>query len=107
MEKNMDLNNVNQIKKIDKSNVYGSVISLADQCRHAYQEVMANPDFKPITKVKNVVLSGMGGSGLAARVIKPLFKDDLRFPLELVNSYTLPKNGKETSVVLFSSFSGH
>lgn len=101
------LDNGSAMKQIDNSNVYESVCSFPRQCRHAFAEVNKNPQFKRIEGVKNIVMSGMGGSGLAARVIKPLYKDKLKVPVDLINSYSLPRfTGKDT-LVMVSSYSGN
>ncbi|NMC34250.1 MAG: hypothetical protein GYA36_17615, partial [Veillonellaceae bacterium] len=55
----MDLDLLEKIKKLDKGNVYESVVALPDQCRHAYEEALKVevPDnYKGITKL---VMCGM------------------------------------------------
>lgn len=100
------LEDQDQIKKIDKANVYGSIEALADQIHQAWEETQ-QIKFKPKSKIKNVVVAGMGGSGLGADVVKHLFKDQLIVPLEVVNSYTLPNYVNQDSLVILSSYSGN
>ncbi len=58
-----------EIAKIDLGNVLGSVEALPDQCLDAWdksQNISVPESYK---KIDNVVMCGMGGSGLGARVI--------------------------------------
>lgn len=103
----MILDNLKKIEAIDRSHVYDSVVSLAAQCQHAYQSVTGNHDFVRQPKVKNIVMSGMGGSGLAARVIKSLYFDQLSLPMDLVNGYSLPGYADRHTFVILSSYSGN
>ena len=91
---------------LDKSNVLGSVKALSQQCTHAYEE--ANKIMVPENYLVtgNVVMCGMGGSGLGARVIEAVYKNTLKSPLLRVNDYTLPNYINFNSLVIASSYSG-
>jgi len=92
------------MKNLDKFNVYGSILDLAKQCRHAYKE--ANQvEIKP-RPVKQLIMSGMGGSILAARVIESLYAQELTVPLIKVNDYHLPAWADQNSLLVCSSYSG-
>jgi glucose/mannose-6-phosphate isomerase len=100
------LDNHQEMNKLDKSNALGSVEALADQVRHAW-EAIQKIEFKAEKEIKNVVVAGMGGSGLGADVIKHLYKEHLQIPFEVVNSYTLPNYINENTLVVLSSYSGN
>lgn len=90
----------------DKSNVYGSVVDLAKQVEHAWKEaqkVVVPDSYKQINKI---VMTGMGGSLLGAKIIESVFGKDLAYPLTLVNDYDLPGWVDETTLVICSSYSG-
>lgn len=57
-------------------------------------------------EIQNVVLCGMGGSALGARIIKSVFFDRLRLPFEIVNGYKIPSYVNQKSLVICSSYSG-
>lgn len=95
-----------QISKYDKSNMLGSIESLADQIKHAWEETQ-QIEFTSSAKINNIVMAGMGGSGLGADVISYLFKDELSIPLNVINSYTLPGHVDENTLVMLSSYSGN
>lgn len=94
------------IKKLDKSNALGSVEKLPDQIEDAWKITSTMQAPAGYNQVNNIVVSGMGGSALGAHVIKTLYKDELRVPLEVVNHYTLPGYVNEHTLVVLSSYSG-
>lgn len=94
------------ISQLDKSNALGSIEALADQIREAWEETQ-KISFTPKTKITNVVVAGMGGSGLGAHVIQFLFKDQLNVPFTIANSYTLPNYANDSTLVILSSYSGN
>ena len=101
-----DLDNKERIKKIDKSKVYNSIEDLPKQCQHAWDETIDLVIPTDYQKVNKIVMTGMGGSGLGARVIKSVFFDQLKHPLITVNDYQLPSWVDKDTLVICSSFSG-
>ncbi len=55
----------------------------------------------------NALIGGLGGSGIAGRMIKNYFNDKLDFPIEVVSDYSLPKYIGSRSLVILSSYSGN
>ncbi|MEA2056791.1 MAG: SIS domain-containing protein [Patescibacteria group bacterium] len=100
------INSLEEIKKIDQSNVLGSIEALADQIKHGWKEANA-VQFTPSADIKNVVVTGMGGSGLGPDVARHLFKEKLVYPLEVINSYSLPGYVDQHTLVILSSYSGN
>lgn len=99
--------NIDLIKQIDPQNVYGSVLELPGQCLHAWEDankVNIPEDYK---NIENVVMCGMGGSGLGARVIESLYFSSLKVPLTRINSYHIPTFVNEKTLVITSSYSGN
>lgn len=100
------LDNLEEIKKLDKSNVLGSVQSLADQVHDAWEQVSSLEVHVDTSRVKNIIVAGMGGSQLGPDVIKRVFKNELPVPLEIYNDYHLPAYAGKDSLILLSSYSG-
>jgi glucose/mannose-6-phosphate isomerase len=100
------LDSRDQINAIDQSNLLGSVESLADQIQDAWEQTKALVFPSDYPQVKNIIVSGMGGSNLGSLVIKHLFKDELTLPLEVYPHYHLPAYVSAGSLVLLSSYSG-
>lgn len=95
-----------KIKEFDLSNVLGSVEALSDQILDALEQtkdLVVPSDYK---NIKNVVVSGMGGSVLGSYVIKNLFKNELKVPFEVVSHYELPGHVGPDTLVLLASYSG-
>lgn len=91
---------------LDKSNIFGSIVDLPKQIQHAWdeaQKVNIPDDYKKINKI---VMTGMGGSLLGAKIIQAVFGQDLAYPLVLVNDYDLPNWVDEKTLVICSSYSG-
>lgn len=102
----MDFDSIDQIKKIDPEGVYNSLLQLSDQCTDAWNEATKVDIPSDYKDVDNIVLCGMGGSGLGARVIESVFFDKLTKPITRVNGYHLPNFVNEKSLVVCSSYSG-
>ncbi|MBP7842495.1 hypothetical protein KA017_00645 [Candidatus Woesebacteria bacterium] len=94
-----------EISKLDSENMMGSIEELGNQVQHAWEE-LKSISFTPKAEIKNVVIAGMGGSGLGADVIKHLFKPELKVPLDYVHDYTLPGYVNENTLVVLASYSG-
>lgn len=55
----------------------------------------------------NIVVAGMGGSGLAAQLAKTWLDSELAIPLEVIHGYTLPNYVGDSTLVIASSCSGN
>jgi glucose/mannose-6-phosphate isomerase len=102
----VDIETIEGLKNIDPQNVYGSVIALSAQVKDAWEKASSIEIPEDYSKVENIVMCGMGGSGLGARVIETVFGDKLKIPLIRVNDYHLPAFVNEKSLVFCSSYSG-
>lgn len=95
-----------KIKVADKSYLLGSVEVLPEQIQDAWDSTKDLTFPAEYSDVKNIVVSGMGGSNLGSLVIKRLFKDELTLPLEIYPHYHLPGYVNSDTLVLLSSYSG-
>lgn len=57
-------------------------------------------------KARNLVISGMGGSGQAGAILKELLQTSSRWPVELVRDYTLPRWVDHETLFIAVSYSG-
>lgn len=65
------------------------------------------PHGRSVSEFSNVVLGGLGGSGIGARIARLAFYTSFPIPVEVFSEYRLPAYaGKETLVIL-SSYSGN
>ena len=100
------LDNVEEIKSLDKSGVWRSIEALPQQCQQAWEETHGLNLPADYSQVSEIVVAGMGGSGLSADVISSLFKDKLKVPLLVERSYSLPDFADQNTLVIVSSYSG-
>lgn len=56
---------------------------------------------------QNIVIAGLGGSGIGGRIAKGLFGRDFPIPIECVSDYTLPAYVNEKTLVILNSYSGN
>ena len=102
----IDLNNIEEIKRLDPQDTLGSTEMLAHQMEAAWaqvQEVQVPPDYKD---VGNIVFCGMGASIYGALVFKALAGENNRYPTEYVSDYHLPKFVNSNTLVVLTSYSG-
>lgn len=100
------LDDIKAIKKLDSGNMLGSLQLLSKQVEQIYQiaeKIKIPTSYK---NIDNIVVLGMGGSALGAHVIKNLFAQELKYPLEIVNDYKIPNFINNKTLVIGSSYSG-
>lgn len=54
----------------------------------------------------NIIIGGLGGSGIGGRIAKNYFSDKISLPLEVYSDYTLPAYASNKSLIILSSYSG-
>lgn len=59
------------------------------------------------TEIRNVVVCGLGGSGIGGRIVSQLVKAELALPFAIANDYHLPSFVNTHSLVIGSSYSGN
>lgn len=101
------LDDIEKIKKLDKSGVYQSIENLDKQCWDAWQKVQGIEIPGDYKNFSNIIVCGMGGSALGAHVIQSLYREELKVPLVIVRDYNLPGFINENSLVILSSYSGN
>jgi len=95
-----------QVKKYDKSRMLPTIDDFYLQGQQVLQDASLIAVPKHYRQVQNLIISGMGGSALAGHIVKVLFKDELKIPVEIINSYTFPRYLNYQTLYLLSSFSG-
>lgn len=101
----MDLNNLEELKKIDSMGVVDALTLFPDQIKTTWEQALASSI--PQISCKSVVVTGMGGSSNAAKIIQGLFEADLKIPFEVHNDYSLPAWVNSDTLVVANSYSGN
>lgn len=95
------------IAQLDPGHVYDSITRLDAQLNSAWQEIEMQTIKHTPKNIKNICVAGMGGSALAARIIKSLTPLICRLPFEISNNYRLPNWVDKNTLVILSSYSGN
>lgn len=102
----INLDDANQIKKLDQANMLGSIEELYLQCQQTWEEISGINVPSDYSDIKNVIVAGMGGSTLGPHVVQSIYLPELNIPLQILNDYHLPGYVNEQTLVLLSSNSG-
>jgi glucose/mannose-6-phosphate isomerase len=83
------------------------ILTFTQQLEEAFA-IASNAEFKkPNRPINNIVICGLGGSGIGAKIVSNWLQDELTLPLTLVNEYTLPAFVGPNTLVIGSSYSGN
>lgn len=90
---------------LDSMGIEEALQLFPDQVRGAWKEAVSTdlPSFSP----KAVIISGIGGSSLAARFIVNFWEDKTTLPIFIHNDYGLPKWLDKDCLVVGNSYSGN
>ena len=55
----------------------------------------------------NILIGGLGGSGIGGRIVKTIFMDSFPIPVEVIADYSLPAYVNEKTLVILGSYSGN
>lgn len=77
-----------------------------NQLREAF-EIASNAKLNPKTNIQNVVITGLGGSGIGGTIISELVSSDCPVPITINKDYFLPKFVNTSTLVIISSYSGN
>lgn len=98
------LDDSNVLKQRDPSGALEVAATQFEQARFPVNVENPENDGREITRI---VIAGMGGSALAALVIKAWLVKELSIPLEVVRTYDLPEYVNYNTLVVASSYSGN
>jgi len=90
---------------IDTLGVENSLKLFPDQIKECWNQAY-NSNI-PNISAKSVIVSGMGGSSNAAKIIQGLFESELKIPLVVFNDYGLPAWVNSETLVIANSYSGN
>ena len=62
---------------------------------------------KPCHEIHNIVICGLGGSGIGAKIVCNWLLDELKLPVSVSNEYALPAYANQHTLVIGTSYSGN
>lgn len=101
----MNLDNPEEFKKLDPMGVGRALTLFPEQISQSWHQ--ARGADIPQIFTKSVLVSGMGGSSNAAKIIQGVFEEDLDFPFEIRSDYGLPAWVNNETLVVANSYSGN
>ncbi|HLN44378.1 MAG TPA: bifunctional phosphoglucose/phosphomannose isomerase [Candidatus Sulfotelmatobacter sp.] len=102
-QKKSVLDNIDEIERIDKSNMLQFSIEAPEHYDKAFKiSEQISVNYTP----ENIIIAGMGGSGIGGELLKDYTRNQLLLPLEVNKDYTLPAYTNERSLVIIVSYSG-
>lgn len=90
----------------DSGEMYDVLVSFPEQIKTAWNNnfQVDKSDYK---NIKNIVLSGLGGSAISGDVAQTFLYKKLQLPFQVNRNYDLPNFANESTLVLACSYSGN
>ena len=103
----IDLDDDAALRRLDSEDVLGAVERFAEQCREAWEIGRAATGLPSGDGVENIVVLGMGGSGVAGDVTQSVVEPRLPIPLRTIKSYgPIPEWVGRNTLAFAVSYSG-
>ncbi len=83
------------------------IANFSTQLREAMDIGMAAKLKEYNERIDNILIAGMGGSGIGATIVKEILEHRLEIPIEVVKSYETPSWVGPHTLVIVSSYSGN
>ncbi len=101
------IDDLKQIKKIDRSGMLVRAAALPAQCLEGWSIGLRWKVPAAYAKTKQLLVLGMGGSAIGADLVQGILGDDLPKPTVVSRGYTIPKWVGPETLVLVASYSGN
>ncbi len=100
------LDDLEGLRRLDRGNMLGAAATLPEHVRDAWaiSRSLALPEGH--RAVGSVAVLGMGGSAIGGDLVRGIWADRLRVPMEVVRGYDLPAWVGPSTLVVASSYSG-
>lgn len=103
----VDLDDLNDLARLDSEDVLAAVERFADQCREGWEIGRAASGLPAADGIDSIVVLGMGGSGVSGDVIQSIVEPRLPVPFRVIKSYgPLPEWVGRNTLVFAVSYSG-
>jgi glucose/mannose-6-phosphate isomerase len=98
------LDDIEKIKSLDRGNMLNFCVNSAKLYGEAAKLAEKIEAFYP--KPDNIIVAGMGGSGIGGELLKDWARNKTAVPIEVNKEYNLPAYADKKTLVLLSSYSG-
>jgi glucose/mannose-6-phosphate isomerase len=98
------LDNLNEIKRIDKSDMLSFCVEAPKHYEKAAK--LAKTVSISYPKPQTIIVAGMGGSAIGGELLKDWTRDKIAVPIEVCREYSLPAYVSKNTLVFVVSYSG-
>jgi glucose/mannose-6-phosphate isomerase len=98
---------VERIRAADPANMLDRIKELGKQFEDAWQIAKGSSLPPAYADVRNITLTGMGGSAIGGDLAAALMADELKVPMSIHRDYGIPAYVGRDSLVIASSYSGN
>jgi len=104
----INLDDLSAVRRIDPSNFAGLIESFPLQLEQGLKIASACslPKWKA-SDFSNIVVAGLGGSAIAAEIVKSYLNYELTIPFSVIRHYQLPEFVNQKTLFIASSYSGN
>ena len=95
------------IKRVDPKGMFTWIAEFPKQVEDAVRIGTAAPVKLNVRGVRNIVLTGLGGSAIGGDLLRSYLSKDLKVPFIVNRNYLLPQFVDESTLVIVSSYSGN
>jgi glucose/mannose-6-phosphate isomerase len=96
-----------EIARVDPSGMRSLIFNFPRQVEEAVAIGTASKIKFPISKINNIVVSGLGGSAIGGDLLRSYLADEIGVPITVSRNYLLPEYVDERTLVIVSSYSGN
>ena len=101
------IESVERIRAADPEDMLGRIKELGKQIRDAWKIAVTSTLPPAYADVRNITVTGMGGSAIGGDLAAALLADELKVPMSVHRDYGLPAYVGRDSLVIASSYSGN
>ena len=106
LSRESDDRNSGPYAEVDISGMYRLIKNFPQQASEAVKIAKSSGIKLSLAKIRNVVITGLGGSAIGGDILRSYSADQIGVPILVNRSYTLPQFVGKNSLVVVSSYSG-
>jgi glucose/mannose-6-phosphate isomerase len=95
-----------ELARLDPQNMREKIVTMYQQLETKFEII--NPESRvDVETVRNIVITGLGGSAIGGELTRALLSKESRVPIIVNRNYTLPAFVDNSTLVIISSYSGN
>ena len=99
--------NMENIKKLDKSDMLGLLLDFPEQCKAAKEIGSSAKILFEKRDFNKIIFAGLGGSAIGADLVRSYLYFESKLPITVYREYELPASADSSSLIFIASYSGN